>query len=214
MTTSIDIGFPFTGRWLVQNSPADRVPSHGTPMLASAYAIDFVPVDDTGRTAPLTPGSLLRPEPPEAFPGFGRPLLAPAAGIVVAAYDEAPDHPAYRGLPSIGYALTQSRRSRAGWVALAGNHVLIDIGPAVIALCHLRRGSLAVRQGHRTRVGEVLALCGNTGNSTEPHVHVQAIDTPDIGRAVAVPLTFSGALPRNGEILDLSDESAPTHDVR
>lgn len=119
MAAFIDLEYPFTGRWLVQNSPANRVPSHGTALLATSYAIDFVPADDAGRTAPLTFSSLVRPEPAEKFPGFGRMLLAPVEGIVVAAHDTEPDHPAYRGLPSLGYALTQKRRARALRASLA-----------------------------------------------------------------------------------------------
>ncbi|MDN6122822.1 MAG: M23 family peptidase, partial [Brevibacterium sp.] len=80
MLDSIDLDYPFTGRWLVQNSPADRVPSHGTTLFATSYAIDFVPVDDSGRSAPFTFGSLLRSEPPENFVGFGRSVLSPVAG--------------------------------------------------------------------------------------------------------------------------------------
>lgn len=203
MVASIDLEYPFTGRWRVQNSPANRVPSHGTALLATSYAIDFVPVNDAGRTAPFVGGSLVAPESPDRFPGFGRILLAPVAGVVVAAHATESDHPAYRGLSSVGYALAQRRRARAGWVALAGNHVLIDCGGVVIALCHLRQGSLEVRVGQRVRVGDALGRCGNSGNSTEPHLHVQAIDTRHIDHANAVRLSFNGSLPRNGEFIDI-----------
>lgn len=201
MTASVDLAYPFAGRWLTQNSPANRVPSHGTNLYGTSYAIDFVPVNDAGRTAPITLRSLMQPEPPANFPGFGRPLLAPVEGVVVAAHDAESDHSAYRGLPSISYALTQRRRVEAGWVALAGNHVLIQNGGVVVALCHLRQGSVMVRPGQRVRVGDPLGRCGNSGNSTEPHVHVQAIDSPYVQGASAVPVTFSGSLPRNGEIV-------------
>ena len=46
MLAAVDLEFPFEGRWLTQNSPANRVPSHGTALLASSFAIDFVPVDE------------------------------------------------------------------------------------------------------------------------------------------------------------------------
>lgn len=198
----VDLEYPFTGRWLVQNSPATRVPSHGTALFGSSYAIDFVPVDERGRTAPITLGSLLRPESPESFPGFGRPVLAPLAGVVAAAHDAEPDHAAYRGLPSIGYALTQRRRARAGWIALAGNHVMIDAGRVTVVLCHLQRASAVVRAGQRVQVGDVVGRCGSSGNSTEPHLHLQAVEGVDVSRAAAVPVTFRGALPRTGEIVD------------
>ncbi len=201
---AIDLAYPFAGRWLVQNSPASRTPSHGTHAFASAYAIDFVPVTDSGRTLPISLSSLVRPEPADRFPGFSRPILAPVEGVVLAVHDSEPDHRAYRGLPSIRYALTQHRRAAAGWLALAGNHVFIDGGGIVVALCHLQQGSVQVTRGQRVRVGDALGRCGNSGNSTEPHVHLQAIDNLDIARANAVRLTFNGALPANGDVIHAS----------
>lgn len=201
--TSLDLSYPFTGRWLVQNSPADRVPSHGTAAFASSYAVDFVPVDARRRTAPVTTASLLRPEAPERFPGFGRPILAPLPGVVVAVHDTELDHPAHRGLPSLGYALTQRRRVREGWAALAGNHVLIrsESREAVVALCHLQLGSVPVRPGQHVRAGDVIGRCGNSGNSTEPHLHLQAMDDDTVDRAGAVPITFVGSLPHNRDVI-------------
>src|SRR5690606_17908560 len=111
VTRPVELAPPFSGRWLVQNSPADRVPSHGTHLFATTYAIDFVPVDEVGRSARLGLRGLVRPEPPQAFVGFGRPVLAPSDGVVAAVHDGEPDHDAYRGLPSVGYALTQGRRA-------------------------------------------------------------------------------------------------------
>ena len=203
MLAEVDLAYPFEGRWLTQNSPANRVPSHGTTLMATSYAIDFVPVDEAGRTAPITVGSLFRPSPPERFPGFGRAVLAPVHGVVVGVSQDAPDHDAYRGLPSVGYALTQRRRLAGGWRALAGNHVMIETRDgAVVAVCHLQRGSVDVRLGQDVRVGETLGRCGNSGNSTEPHVHIQAMDRLDVTHAAALPITFGGRLPRNGEIVD------------
>lgn len=201
MTVTLDMAYPFTGRWLVQNSPGNRVPSHGTPQFASSYAIDFVPVDDSGHSAPLTLGAFVRPEPPEKFPGFGRTLLSPVDGTVVTVHDGERDHPAYRGLPSVGYALTQRRWVAAGWVPLAGNHVVIETDGIVVALCHLRHGSISVTRGQLVDVGAAVAECGNTGNSTEPHLHLQAVQGPDVARGNPVAVTFHGTLPRNGDIV-------------
>ncbi|MGB4137049.1 MAG: M23 family metallopeptidase, partial [Microbacterium sp.] len=113
------------------------------------------------------------------------------------------DHDAYRGLSSVGYALTQRRRA-ADWRMLAGNHVLIDTDHGVVALCHLRQGSVAVRLGQHVDIGDPVGTCGNSGNSTEPHLHMQAIDGPDPARAHAVSLSFRGRLPRNGEIIEVN----------
>ena len=200
---TVDLAYPFRGRWLTQNSPANRVPSHRTSELATSYAIDFVPVDATGRTAPLTLWSLLHPEPAERFPGFGRPILAPVQGVVVAVHRTAPDHQSFRGLPSLGYVLTQRRRAATGWGELAGNHVMLQTRKGlVVAMCHLQHGTVEVQLGQSVRLGETLGRCGNSGNSTEPHVHLQAVDRLDVAHACAVPITFDGQLPRNGEIID------------
>jgi murein DD-endopeptidase MepM/ murein hydrolase activator NlpD len=200
---ALDLTFPFQGRWLVQNSPANRVPSHGTTAFASSYAIDFVPVGPNGRSAPVRFSTLVRTEPPQGFPGFGRSVLAPVDGFVVAARDGEVDHHAYRGLPSIGYAVTQRRRAASGWPALAGNHVLVQSrsGP-VVAVCHLEQHSVSVREGDRVRAGQPIGRCGNSGNSTEPHVHVQAFTGGPVGEALPVAVTFHGSLPRNGQVVE------------
>lgn len=202
----LELDYPFRGRWQVRNSPANRVPSHGTTRFGLSYAIDFVPVDVAGRSAPFTVRSLFRPEPPEAFVGFGQPILSPVAGLVIGVHDAEVDHAVYRGFPSVGYAATQRRRVTAGGHALIGNHVLIETtrttGFAVVALCHLQHGSVEVTTGQHVALGQPVGRCGNSGNSTEPHLHLHAVDNRDITRAGAVPIQFNGSLPRNGAVVD------------
>ena len=48
---TVTLALPFHGPWLVQNSPARRVPSHGVDVLGERYAIDFVGVDERHRTS-------------------------------------------------------------------------------------------------------------------------------------------------------------------
>lgn len=204
-TKILNLDYPFRGRWLVRNSPANRIPSHGTWLFGTAHSIDLVPVDERGRSAPFTATSLFRPEPAERFPGFGRPILAPVAGTVVAVHDSEPDHPAHRGFPSIRYALTQRKRAAEGWLGLAGNHVIIQTAetgrPIYVALCHMRRGAIQVNTGQQVRIGEELGGCGNSGNSMEPHLHLQAMDTLTPDQSSGIPITFPAGLPRNREII-------------
>ena len=93
------------------------------------------------------------------------------------------------------------RQAQDDDAALAGNHVMIRCDGGVVVLCHLQRGSLAVTVGEQVRTGQLVARCGNSGNSSEPHVHVQAIDRLPVEAAQAVPMTFGGRLPRNGEVV-------------
>ncbi|WOP17729.1 M23 family metallopeptidase [Raineyella sp. LH-20] len=192
---SVTLRLPFTGRWRALNSPARRVPSHGSALYGESHAIDFVAVDERGRTAAIRDWrTVLATEPPERFVGFGRPILAPVAGRVMVAHDGEPDHAARRSQPALlRYALGQAGRIRQGVAVIAGNHVILH-DPAsgtYVALVHLRAGSLAVRPGDEVAVGQLLGECGNSGNSTEPHVHVQVMDALDLRVARGVPLLFA-----------------------
>ena len=90
--TPLELVLPFAGRWLVQNSPGRRVPSHGVDVLGRRYAIDLV-------------------------------------GVV-----------------------------------------------------HVHDGEVTV--------GQQLATCGSSGNSTEPHVRLQAMDRQDVATAQGLPIVF------------------------
>lgn len=193
----------------VQNSPANRVPSHGTNAFGSSNAIDLVPVDEQGRSAPRTWRGLVTHEPPETFFGFGQPILAPMSGTVELVHDREPDHEARRSqLALVPYMLGQPRRARLGAPGLAGNHVVIALssdGPFVL-LAHLQRGSVQVRPGQPVSVGAPVARCGNSGNSTEPHLHLQVSDSTEWTTAQGLPFAFcreDGSLwmPANSEVV-------------
>lgn len=203
----VRLAYPFSGRWLARNSPARRVPSHGSHLMGTTYAIDFIAVDQRGRSAPWSWRAALATEPPEAFVGFGAPILAPCSGRVVIAHDGEPDHEARRSqLTLVSYALGQARRARGGAPAIAGNHVVVaHPGGGYVLVAHLRRSSVGVAVGDRVREGDVLGACGNSGNSTQPHVHVQATDSTDWERARGLPIAFRApgapAMPREFEIV-------------
>ena len=221
------LSLPFTGRWLTQNSPARRVPSHGTHLLASTYAIDFVGVDERHRTAGRRDWrTLLATEPVERYVGYGRAILAPGDGVVVRAHDGERDHEGRRSqLALVPYALGQPARLRAGVEAVAGNHVVVGLRDreAFVALVHLRRGSIRVGVGDEVVAGQVLAQCGNSGNSTQPHVHLQVMDDVDPFAAAGVPILFENyriqrrdgtqdlvpqGMPGDGDIVEVANPSA------
>jgi murein DD-endopeptidase MepM/ murein hydrolase activator NlpD len=188
------LDLPFSGRWLTRNSPARRVPSHGSDLFGERYAVDFIGVDERHRSAEHRDWrTLLATEPPSRFVGFGRPILSPGPGTVVEVHDGEPDHDARRSLLSlVPYALTQAARVRQGVPAIAGNFVILRLrdSGAYAALVHLSQGSVCVAAGEEVTAGQRLAACGNSGNSTQPHVHVQVMDSPDLSVARGVPVSF------------------------
>lgn len=107
---------------------------------------------------------------------FGVAILAPAAGTVTEAVDEVVDN----------------TPGAVNSVAPAGNHVVIDHGNGEYSLlAHLRQGSVSVKTGERVAAGQPIGQCGNSGQSTLPHLHYHLQTTPHFGDGGAgLPATF------------------------
>jgi murein DD-endopeptidase MepM/ murein hydrolase activator NlpD len=200
---------PVQGRWLALNSPATKVPSHGTRAYGQAYAVDLVFEPDDAARPQFGSGPGMRPA--ADFPAFGEPVLSPIAGTVVRVRDGARDHRSRSRLWAVAYMMVEGVFRELGGVRnIVGNHVVIDAGDGCFALvAHLQRGSAQVRAGDQVEAGQVLARCGNSGNSSEPHVHVQLMDRATPATARGLPMTFAdvaiggaptaAGVPANGE---------------
>lgn len=167
------------GPWYAANGP-DPVAGHrralipvdGTPAIAQRFAIDYVKLDTAGRTFT---GDRLRNE---SYYAQGMEALAVADGIVAATKDSIPEN-----IPG-----ANSRAVPITLETVGGNHVIIDIGGGRYAFyAHLQPGSLRVKTGDRVRRGQVLGLVGNSGNSTEPHLHFHLSDSPSPLGSEGVP---------------------------
>jgi murein DD-endopeptidase MepM/ murein hydrolase activator NlpD len=179
--------------WWVAASPATQVPSHGTHFLGQTFAFDLVGVDEERHSSGVRDWrSVLWFEPPERFIGFGRAVHAPASGTIVAAHDGEPDGVARRSLVGVlAFDMRQRKRLARNLNAVLGNHVILALEEGVFALlAHLRRGSLRVNNGDHVRGGQAIAACGNSGNSTEPHLHFQLMDSVTVRQAVGRPVAF------------------------
>jgi murein DD-endopeptidase MepM/ murein hydrolase activator NlpD len=101
----------------------------------------------------------------ESYAIFGRPVLAVADAVVAATVDGAPEQ-----VP--GKYPTNIIPSQAD-----GNCVILDLGGGRFAMyAHMQPGSLKVRKGDKVKVGQVLGLVGDSGNSLVPHLHFQVMD--------------------------------------
>jgi murein DD-endopeptidase MepM/ murein hydrolase activator NlpD len=182
---------PVRGRWTALNSPATKVPSHGVRAYGQTYAIDILHPRPPG--APATIGWGIGMRRPERFPTFGEPVLAVADGVVVRASGWQRDHRSRESWPALAVMMTIEGAVRETvWAGLVlGNHVVVDHGDGVYAAyAHLRRRSLLVAEGDRVQAGQQLAEVGNSGNTTEPHLHVQLMDRPVLTAAAGVPFRW------------------------
>lgn len=203
---TVDMASPVAGRWRTVNSPTSKVPSHGLNAWGQTHAVDLVFEPEDGSRPSFGSPPITRP--PEDFPAFGQPILAPVGGEVVRAVGSMRDHRSRTSALGLAYFVAESVREIIGPPGVLGNHLVIrtDDG-AHVALAHLRRHSLRADVGDRVRPGEVIAECGNSGNSTEPHLHIQAMDLASVWVAAGLPFTVDGRpLPENGEFLEPTTE--------
>ena len=202
----VTVGPPVTGEWLAVHTPAARVPSHGLHAYAQTYALDLtVPHDGrTSRWWPIT-------RPPEDFPAFGRPVVAAADGTVVRTSDWQRDHRSRDSLPAVAFVLLEgSVRELAGPAGLLGNHVTLahDDGTYTVH-AHLQQHSVRVEPGDQVRAGQTLAACGNSGNSTEPHLHFQVQDRISPVVAAGLPVAFTDVRDGAGDRVDVPPAGHP-----
>ncbi|MDO7884899.1 urea transporter [Hymenobacter cheonanensis] len=163
--TYVPLALPFLGEWRCTQGYADGGPTHQGPW---GQALDFVVADPEGQTY-QNEGLLL-----SDYYCYNKPVLAPADGVVEEVIEHLPDNP-------IGQVDT-----RQNW----GNTVVLRHRAGLYTqLSHLRAHSVRVRPGQAVRRGEVLAACGSSGRSPEPHLHFQVQAAPAIGSpTLAYPL--------------------------
>ncbi len=125
-------------------------------------------------------------EDPREYGCWSVPVVAPADGRVVVAHDGEPDHPAGQ-LPQIHEVRNE---------IVFGNHVVLEVAETgtYLVVAHLQAGSVRVRVGETVREGEPIAACGNSGYSSEPHIHIHHQRQPPserpVGFAEGLPLFF------------------------
>lgn len=185
-------------------TPGARVPSHRTHAYAQTYAIDLV----SAHSAPKVP--LLSFAPPNDFDAFGMPVVAVADGEIVRARDRRRDHRARRSWFGWLYLLVEGpvRDVVGGADSLLGNYIVVALDIGTFALyAHVQRDSVKVHCGDRVRQGDVLAACGNSGNSSEPHLHFQLMTRPNWHQALGLPLAFlDGTLGERRSFVPQRDE--------
>lgn len=175
----LDLQPPLSGgRFVVAQGGSNGLLNMHAVAPAQRYAIDILALEGTTRAKGVYPDELT------AYAIWGRPVIAPCAGTVVAAENALPD-------------VTPSPPS-AHNTHPAGNHVILRCGAYQVVLAHLQRGSVAVEVGASLGVGHPLGLVGNSGNTSEPHLHIHAVTGDAAEReqllwmGTGVPITFGG----------------------
>lgn len=159
---------PFDGTFTAMNATRDSSSGHYTNP-NQRYAVDWLITDAEGKTH-RGEGKAL-----SDYLCYGKPALAVADGKVVMAID---------GIP-------ENAPGKMDNYNVGGNQLVIELAPGEYAYyAHLQPGSFRVRVGDRVKAGQPIALIGNSGNTTEPHLHFQVSSKPMLFEAEALPVQY------------------------
>jgi hypothetical protein len=166
-TTKMQV--PFKGEWSVTWGGDTKDLNYHVESVAQKNAFDILIRDSAGSTHK---GDGQRNED---YCAFGKELFAPCDGEVVLVVDGVKDNAPGTLNP----------------VYVPGNTVIIktNLGEFVF-FAHFKQHSIVVKQGQKVKAGEFLGLCGNSGNSSEPHLHFHLQNVEDMNIAVGAKCYF------------------------
>lgn len=183
--TTIPLSLPFRGQWSVFWGGSTLDVNQHVTHHSQRRAADLVVVDAAGKTH--------RGEGKNNtdYLAYGQDVLAAAAGTVITVIDGVPDN---------------APGSMNPYFAL-GNAVIVKHSDTLYsAYAHLKPSSLRTKVGAKVERGTLLGLCGNTGNSSEPHLHFQLQDGPRFESSWGVEPVFAKAMVlRNGTSESMTD---------
>ncbi|MFB9329980.1 M23 family metallopeptidase [Paenibacillus aurantiacus] len=174
---------PFEGDWLVFWGGHNTFLNYHYEYGPVRYAYDLV-VERDGFSYQGDPTKN------ESYFAYGQNVLAPADGVVVAVIDGIADN-----VP-VG-TMNEDQP--------AGNMVIIRHESGEFStIAHFKNGSIVVQEGDRVQAGQFIGQCGNSGNSSEPHIHFQVSPPSKVEEiTTTIPVSFeSGVKPVRGDTLE------------
>lgn len=182
--TKTALKLPFSGDWTVLWGGRTPFLNYHVNTVADAYFAYDICALNNGMPVVGSPSSN------SSYPCYGRDILAPAAGTVVEVVDGIAENvPGYPN-PNITEA--------------AGNHVTIDHGNGEFSmLAHMQPHTITVHVGDHVTAGQTLGKCGNSGNSTQPHLHYQLSAGPQLfGGSLGLPAEFQSYVANGQPVLN------------
>lgn len=165
---------PFEGTWLVANGGVDKNSSHSWGICTQRYAYDFLIVDENKETHADNRENL------HNYYCYGKNVLAPADGIVVDLKDK------FDNTPIVAIGKVDCTASD-----IRGNYIIIKHSKHEYSLiAHLLKDSICVKVGDKINQGQIVAKCGNSGNTSEPHIHFHVQSGKSFLFSAGLPIHF------------------------
>lgn len=191
---AVVLASPFAGESYIFNGGRSTLINHHYPIAAQRYALDIIKTKN-GREVDGDESKL------ESYPAWGEILYAPADGEIVEVVNDRPD---------LEIGKTDSKQ-------IVGNHVVLDIGEGrFVLMAHLKEGSVRVSPGDKVKQGEPLAQCGNSGNTSAPHLHLQVQSLADfhVSGLKTFPILFRDVTRlRAGRRVELKEADVRRNDI-
>lgn len=171
---------PFKSTWSVfWGGDTEKLNAHYRE-LNQRFAFDFVALDKNNKRYKR------KGKENKDYYSFGKKILSPANGVVVEVIDGVRDNK-----PS----------SMNPYSALGNTVVIKHSNKEVSVMAHLKQGSVKVKVGDKVKKGQAIGLCGNSGNSSEPHLHYHLQDHEIIQKGKGIKCYFQNVMIRkkNGE---------------
>ncbi len=169
---------PFKDEWTVFWGGDTKELNYHVSTPAQKNAFDIIITDAKGNSY-KTDGKTN-----EDYYAFGKELIAPCDGEIVLVVDGVKDN-----VPG------EMNKFNVG-----GNTVIIKTASnEYLVFCHFKHQSIKVKEGQKIKQGELLGLCGNTGNSSEAHLHFHIQNIEDLNTATGVKCYFE-KLSVNGQV--------------
>jgi len=177
----IKLRLPFRGNWFVNWGGDTKEQNQHHDVSNQKYAFDFVVLGTGNLSYKITENNN------ENYYAFGEQILAPANGVVVNIIDSIPDN-----IPG-----------ETNQNSISGNAILIEHRDnEVSVLAHLKHGSIRVKPGEKVKLGQRIGECGNSGNSTEPHLHYHLQEGRDLYSGEGIKCFFKDVCLNNENTLE------------
>ena len=173
-TCKSDYILPFTGKWSVYAGGLTKELSFAWSEMSQRYAYYFVIFDDTGKVNEKHNTSV------ENYYCYGKDVLAVADGVVVRVSNKHPN------------SKVDGMKVHCGTWDTRGNHIVIRHNDHEYSYVgHLMPNSATVKAGDRVNQGDVIAKCGNSGYTGEPHLHFQLQSSKSFNLSAGQPIVFT-----------------------
>lgn len=174
---------PFRNEWTVIWGGDTKELNYHIESKAQQGAFDIVITDTEGSTH-RTDGSTN-----EDYYCFGEELIAPCDAEVVLAVD----------------GIRDNKPGDLNPIYIPGNTVILKTDKdEFLFFAHFKQHSVAVKEGQKVESGDLLGLCGNSGNSTEPHLHFHTQNIEDMNQATGAKTYFKDIMVNGEEKQDYS----------